>query len=94
MGPGVMEGGVWAKAEYICCCGGWLARWSAWAAAAAAASNQLPRHYYLQHCRYRAGKKRGAHQQLPAGAVGAGPDWLLDDWEDRVAEAPLAGPGL
>lgn len=30
-----MEGGVWAKAEYICCCGDWLARWRAWAAAAA-----------------------------------------------------------
>ena len=36
MGPGVMEGGVGAKAEYICCCGAWLARWRAWAAAAAA----------------------------------------------------------
>lgn len=34
-----MEGGVWAKAEYICCCGGWLARWRAWAAAAAASNS-------------------------------------------------------
>lgn len=38
LGPGVMEGGVGARAEYICCCGGWLAKCRAWAAAAAAAA--------------------------------------------------------
>lgn len=38
--------------------------------------------------------KKVPHPLLPAGAVGAGLDWQLGDWEDRHAvEAPLAGLG-
>lgn len=39
-------------------------------------------------------KDKGTDPLLPAGAVGAGPDWSPGGWEDRrAAEAPPAGLG-
>lgn len=81
---------MWAKAEYICCCGDWLARWRAWAAAAGGRASGL-----VQHGRYWSSSTRGTHPLLPAGAAGAGLDWWPDGWGDRRAvEAPPAGLGL
>lgn len=39
-------------------------------------------------------RQKGTHPLLPAGAVGAGPDWWPDGWEDRRAVGgPPAGLG-